>query len=82
MKNYVLKKDGKEIELNEDDMLKIHQYYEMQNTADYVRDNYEKLNEEQIQRIAAWTRELMLKNLDISEEDAIKNVMSNMNCFE
>lgn len=69
MKNYKILINGMTLELNEMDMMKIHQYYEVQCTADFLRENH-SWNEEKIQWIANETREIMA-DYNIVEEEAI-----------
>lgn len=45
--------NGSEAELCDIDMQNIHEYYELQCTADYIRENYPNLTEEEIQKYAA-----------------------------
>ena len=61
---------GVEIELDAFDMSIIHQHYEEQCTADYLRENYEDWSEEKVQDIAIETRRQMDK-YGYDEEEAI-----------
>lgn len=61
---------GVEVELDSIDMLSIHEYYEAQCTADYLRDNHSDWDENKIQSIAYETCRQMLK-YDFTEEEAI-----------
>ena len=61
---------GIEIELDSMDMHRVHEYYEVQCTADYIRDNHEDWSEDKIQSIAYETRRQMFK-YDYTEEEAI-----------
>lgn len=69
---------GIEVELNVTDMSYVHNHYEVQNTADYLRDTYMDWSERKIQDIAAETRRLMDKYMS-SEEEAISNAIRNYN---
>lgn len=60
---------GIEVELNDIDMMHICKYYEVQCTADYLRDNYD-WDEDKIQTIAEEVRELMA-DYGYCEEEAI-----------
>ena len=72
MKNYNFKtSNGDMVELTEDDMRALHQYYEEQLTADYFRDNFPDWTEEKIQKVASDTRFRMYKYGD-SEADAME----------
>lgn len=75
MKNLKLKlKTGQDIELDVCEMSHIKMYYNIQNTADFLRDNYVDWNEDKIQIIAASTRRFMDK-YDLSEEEAIDSAI-------
>lgn len=62
MKNYKFTtRAGIEVELDDIDMSKVHEYYEAQCTADYLRENHEDWSEDKIQSIAYETRRQMMK---------------------
>ena len=65
------------IELDEIEMQAIHQHYEIQCTADYIRENNEELSEEVIQKMAREVRRQMDK-YGYDEDEAIMEVMSEM----
>lgn len=75
MKNLKLKTNlGVEVELDVMDMVKIHKYYEVQCTAEYLEENYPDWSEEKIQKIAHETRNQMDK-YDYTEEEAIEEAI-------
>lgn len=61
---------GVEVELDSVDMHRVHEYYEAQCTADYLRDTYD-WSEDKVQSIAYETRRLMFK-YDYTEDEAIE----------
>lgn len=61
---------GVEVELDSVDMSRVHEYYEAQCTADYLRENHEDWDENKVQAIAWETRQQMFK-YDYTEEEAI-----------
>ena len=61
---------GQDIILADEDMLQITKIYEVQLTADFIRDNYENWSEEKIQWVAQRARQIMDKYGEF-EEDAI-----------
>ena len=72
MKNYKFTtREGVEVELNDTDMYRIHKHYEIQCTADYLRENHENWSEEKIQSIAIETRRQMFE-YDYAEDEAIE----------
>ena len=75
-KNFATMKNGI-IELDEMEMQTIHDYYEIQCTADYIRENYGELSEEEIQKIATEVRRQMYK-YGFDENEAIREVMREM----
>ena len=75
MKNYVLTKNGMTMELNEADMLKILDHFDVQCIVEYIEDNYSIADEEKILLIARLALELK-RDYQISEEEAIKSAMS------
>ena len=75
-KNFMTMKNGI-IELDEMEMQTIHDYYKIQCTADYIRENHEELSEEEIQKIATETRRQMNK-YGFDENEAIREVMTEM----
>ena len=71
MKNLKFKtRTGVEVELDDIDMSRVHEYYEAQCTADYLRENHEDWDEDKVQSIAWETRQQMFK-YDYTEEEAI-----------
>ena len=62
---------GVEVELDDIDMCKVHQHYEEQCTADYLRENNEDWSEDKVQEIAIETRRQMFK-YGYDEEEAIE----------
>lgn len=77
MENLKIVKGGSTIELTVEDMTRIKEYYDIQNTADYLRENHEDMREEQIQRLAVEIREEMDK-CDCTESEAITAVLSRL----
>lgn len=75
-KNFATMKNGI-IELDEMEMHTIHKYYEIQCTADYIRENHEELSEEVIQKMATEVRRQMDK-YGYDENEAIMEVISEM----
>ena len=61
---------GVEVELDDIDMSRVHEYYQAQCTADYLRENHEDWDENKVQAIAWETRQQMFK-YDYTEEEAI-----------
>lgn len=73
MKNWKFKiSSGQEVLLSEDDMLMIHQHFELQCTADYLRENNPDWPEEKVQMIASETRR-QIDKYGLDEEDAIES---------
>jgi hypothetical protein len=62
---------GVEVELDDTDMHRIHKHYEVQCTADYLRENHEDWSEEKVQSIAMEARSKMFK-YDYTEDEAIE----------
>ena len=75
-KHFATMKNGI-IELDEMEMHIIHKYYEIQCTADYIKENHEELSEEEIQKIATETRRQMDK-YGFDEEEAIREAMADL----
>ena len=72
MKNLkILTSKGIEVELNDIDMMIINNYYEVQCTADFIRENYDLWDEEKVQWIANETRKVM-DSYGIDEGEAIE----------
>ena len=67
-------KNGSKVILNETDMMNICSYYEIQHTADYLRDNHEDWSEEKVQEVATETRRQMDK-YGFEEDYAIKEAI-------
>ncbi len=66
------------VKLNERQMSEIHDSYEVACTAEYLMDNYETItDEDQAMSLARKVREWMSK-YNLSEDDAIAEVMSNV----
>ena len=61
---------GVEVVLDDIDMDRIHRHYQVQCTADYIRDNNEDWSEDKVQNIATEARRQMLK-YDCDEDYAI-----------
>ena len=61
---------GVEVELDAIDMHYVHEYYEVQCTAEYLRENHEDWDEDKVQSIAYEARNQMFK-YDYTEEEAI-----------
>lgn len=60
MKNLKFKtRAGVEVELDDIDMHLIHRHYQVQCTADYIRENHEDWSEDKVQRIAYEARQQM-----------------------
>jgi len=62
---------GVEVELDSIDMSRVYEYYEVQCTADYLRDNHRDWDEDKVQSIATETRRQMFK-YDYTEDEAIE----------
>ena len=69
-----IKYEIKGITLDVYDLIKIHEYYEVACTAEYLMDNYE-LTEEQAMELGARVRRYMDKN-NVTEDIAIEEIMS------
>ena len=61
---------GVEVELDDIDMDRIHRHYQVQCTADYLRENNEDWSEDRVQSIAYETRQQMW-DYDYDEDKAI-----------
>lgn len=76
MKNLKFKtRAGIEVELDDVDMSRVHNYYEAQCTADYLRENHEDWDENKVQAIAGETRRQMDKygyDEDFAIDEAIE----------
>ena len=75
LKNYVLTKDGMTMELNEADMLKIIDYFDVQCIVEYIEDNFSIADEEKILLIARLALDLK-RDYQISEEEAVKSAIA------
>ena len=62
---------GVEVELDAIDMHYVHEYYEVQCTAEYLRENHEDWDEDKVQSIAYEARNQMFK-YDYTEDEAIE----------
>ena len=65
---------GVEVELDDIDMHRVHEYYEAQCTADYLRDNHEDWDEDKVQSIAYEVRQQMW-DYDYDEDYAIEKAI-------
>lgn len=75
MENHIFKlQGGSEVELNDIDMQRIHEYFQQQSTADYIRENYPVLTEKKVQAYAAEVRARMDK-YDCSEDEAVGHII-------
>lgn len=75
MDNHIFKlQNGKEVELNEDEMQQVHEYFQHQSTADYIRESYPQMEEAKVQQYAAIVRARMDK-YGCSESEAIEDVL-------
>lgn len=74
-----IKYEIKGITLDVYDLMRIHEYYQVACTAEYILDNYD-VTEEEAMKLAADVRRYMDKN-NVVEEDAIYEVM-NRNGYE
>ena len=75
MKNLKFKTNaGIEVELDVMDLVKIHKYYEVQCTAEYLEENHPDWSEEKVQKIAYETRNQM-NEYDYTEEEAIEKAL-------
>ena len=71
MENFKFKtRAGIEVELDDIDMHRVHEHYQEQCTADYLRENNRDWSEDKVQSIAYETRRQMFK-YDYTEEEAI-----------
>ena len=62
---------GVEVELDDIDMDRISRYYQVQNTADYLRENNEDWSEDKVQSVAYEARQQMW-DYDYDEDYAIE----------
>lgn len=77
MKSHIFKlQNGSEVELDDIDMQQIHDYFQQQSTADYVRENYPNLTEKEVQTYAAEVRVRMDK-YGCGEEEAVGHIIKN-----
>ena len=75
MKNLKFKtSNGIEVELDSTDMCRVHKYYEVQCTAEYLEENHPDWSEEKVQEIANETRNQMNK-YGYTEEEAIEEAI-------
>lgn len=61
---------GVEVVLDDIDMHEIHRHYQIQCTADYIRENHEDWSEDKVQAIAYEVRNHMFE-YDYTEDEAI-----------
>lgn len=77
MKSHIFKlQNGSEVELDDVDMQQIHDYFQQQSTADYVRENYPDLTEKEVQTYAADIRKRMDK-YGCGEDEAVEHIIRN-----
>ena len=74
MKAHCFKFENKKICLTEMEMYKVHEHYVVQRNADYLRENYPHLTEEEIMEMAWEWRDLEMKD-GYSNEDALAEVL-------
>ena len=74
MKAHCFKFEDKEFCLTEVEMYKVHEHYVVQRNADYLRENYPHLAEEEVMEMAWEWRDLELKD-GYSNEDALAEVL-------
>lgn len=70
MENFLLKTKLGIISIDEYDMHRIHKFYEIQCTMEYLKNTYEDWSKSKIEAIAYETRRLMDK-YEYTEEEAI-----------
>lgn len=66
---------GDKVELTEGDMFRIHQHYQVQCTADYLRENHADWDELKVQMVAKEARNLMI-TCDYTEDEAIEAALA------
>lgn len=84
MKEHTFKlENGQEVILSENDMQKVHQYFEVQSTADYLRENH-NWPEDTIQKVALVTRTIMNEADDgaYTENEAIAEALDELGIEE
>lgn len=75
MKSHIFKlQNGNEVELGDIDMQPIHEYFQQQSTADYIRENYPNLTEKEVPAYAAEVRVRMNK-YGCGEDEAVKYIV-------
>ena len=75
MNSHIFKlQNGSEVELNDIDMQRIHEYFQQQSTADYIRENYPILTEKKVQAYAAEVRVRMDK-YGCGEDEAVEYIV-------
>jgi hypothetical protein len=65
----------KGVTLNMDEMHKVHKWYQIYNTAEYLLESYPQLSEERAVYLASAVRDLM-DHKDYDEEDAVYEVLN------
>jgi hypothetical protein len=77
MKHHIFKlMNGSEAELNDIDMQRIHEYFQQQCTADYIRENFSGLTEEEVQTYALEVR-MRMDKYGCGEEEAVGHIIRN-----
>ena len=75
MKNHIFKlQNGSEVELNDIEMQRIHEYFQQQCTADYIRENYPDLTEKEVQTYAINVR-IRMDKYGCEEEEAVEYIV-------
>lgn len=75
MKHHIFKlQNGSEAELDDTDMQRIHEYFQQQCTADYIRDNFSDLTEEEVQTYALNVR-MRMDKYGCGEEEAVGHMV-------
>ena len=74
MKEHWFNFPNRKICLDEDEMHMVHQYYIVQSTADYIRENNPDWSEEKVQEVAVEARRQMDK-YGFEEETAIEEAV-------
>jgi hypothetical protein len=68
----------KGVTLNMDEMYKVHFWFNIYNTAEYLLENYPQLSEDEAVRLASAVRDLMDTD-GYDEDQAVEQVLRNKN---
>lgn len=74
MKGHWFKFENRQIYLDENEMFQVHEHYMVQRNADYLRENYPRLTEDEILTISWEWRDTELKE-GYSNEDALEEMI-------